>query len=77
MAKKAVKKSSPIPKTATHARKLGYTRINKTPPVSAAAATSIATKAKWAMVQPGSPHIVCYYDPKTGEYTDCHSSDGS
>lgn len=77
MAKTTVKKSSPIPKTATHAKKLGYKKIKKMPPVTAAAATSAATMAKWAMVQPGSPHIICYYDPNTGEYTDCHSSDGS
>jgi hypothetical protein len=77
MANKAVQNSSPIPKTATHATEQGYKKVNKTPPVSAAAATSTATKAKWALVQPGSPHIVCYYDPNTGEYTDCHSSDDS
>jgi hypothetical protein len=71
------KNSSPIPKTATLAKKLGYKKVTKMPPVSAAEATSDATKSKWALVQPGSPHIICYYDPDTGEYTDCHSSDGS
>ncbi len=77
MAKKTVKKSSPIPKTAAHAKRLGYKKIKKMPPVTAAAATSAATKAKWAMVRPGSPHLICYYDPETGEYTCCHSSDDS
>jgi hypothetical protein len=77
MAKKTVKKSSPIPMTAAHAANDGYKKVKKMPPVSAAAATTAATKAKWAMVRPGSPHLICYYDPKTGQYTDCHSSDDS
>lgn len=66
----ADKSSLSIPKTSKHAAKQGYT---KKPMVHAM--LPIAEKKNWALVKPGSPHIICYWDPKTGEYTDCHESD--
>ncbi len=72
-AKKAVLK---IPKTAAQAKKSGYN----------SATPSKTEMQSWVMVkQAGNwdfqkavsatangPHWVCYYDPGTGTYTDCH-----
>ena len=70
-----------IPKTAKHAKKnKGYTKI--------AVKHSTKEKQKWAMVKhkgkwefakaasakATSPHTVCYYDPNTGFYDDCHQT---
>jgi hypothetical protein len=66
----ATKSSLSIPETAEHAVNQGY---KKTPIVHAT--LPVAEKKNWALVKPGSPHIICYYDPNTGEYTDCHTSD--
>jgi hypothetical protein len=73
MAKKTVKKSSPIPKTATHAKKLGY----KTTAEINHPDLSKAEKKQWAMVKPGEPHLICYWDDNTGGYTKCVSSNGA
>ncbi|MFZ1006826.1 MAG: hypothetical protein WAN65_08320 [Candidatus Sulfotelmatobacter sp.] len=62
-----------IPKTATHAKKAGYKPTAKIKHAD----LSDAEKKQWAMVKPGAPHIICYYDPNTGEYTNCVSSNGS
>jgi hypothetical protein len=65
-----------IPRTAKEAKKAGYKPVAKIKHAD----LSGAEKKKWAMVKAaapqGGPHIVCYYDPNTGEYTDCHTVGG-
>lgn len=67
-----------IPKSAKEAENCGY----------AAVKPSMREHQKWAMVKhkgkwaftlaasaaPAGPHTVCYYDPNTGFYDDCHQS---
>jgi hypothetical protein len=69
-----------LPKSATEARKRGYSKI--------VVRHSKAEKRKWAWVKhrgkwaftpaesamPQGPHTVCYFDPNTGFYDDCHES---
>ena len=65
------KKVTTIPKTANQAKKHGYKKVAKIKH----AALSKTEKKKWALIKPGTatkPHTICYYDPNTGEYDDCH-----
>ena len=68
-----------IPKTAKHASKSKKYQKAKTKP-------SLNEKKRWVMLKQkgkwqfarastataSGPHIVCYYDPNTGFYDDCH-----
>ena len=68
-----------IPKTAKHASKNQKYQKAKAKP-------SLNEKKKWVMLKQkgkwefaraatataSGPHIVCYYDPNTGFYDDCH-----
>ena len=76
------KKTRKIPGTSQLAKKKGYTKV--------VVRHSIAEKRKWALVRRGrnwnfakaatasaaGPHTVCYYDPNTGFYDDCHTVEG-
>jgi len=70
-----------IPKTASQAKTKGYQKKSFK--------HSIGEKKKWVMLKKkGGPwqftkvatatasgsHTVCYYDPNTGEWDDCHSA---
>ncbi len=77
MAKKA---SGKIPQSAEKAANSGYSKK--------AVVHSTREKQKWVMLKhkgkwaftpaastaPPGPHTVCYYDPNTGFYDDCHES---
>jgi hypothetical protein len=68
-----------LPKTAGQAKMKGYTKVT--------VKHSKAEKKKWALVKhkgnwgfakaasaaAAGPHTVCYYDPNTGFYDDCHT----
>jgi len=72
------KKARKIPPTPKEAKKRGYNKV--------AVRHGAREKRKWALVkQKGTwafakasaakatgPHTVCYYDPNTGFYDDCH-----
>jgi hypothetical protein len=78
MAKAAQK----IPPTAKQTLKEGYAKV--------AVKHSTKEKQKWVMLKhkgkwafakavtakPSGPHTVCYYDPNTGFYDDCHTVQG-
>jgi hypothetical protein len=67
-----------LPKSPKEAKKLGYQKVAMKP--------SEAEKKKWRMEKhkgkwavtpaesaaPNGPHTVCYYDPNTGFWDDCH-----
>jgi hypothetical protein len=57
-----------IPRTAKEAKDRGYKKAAKVKH----AELSAEEKKKWALFKPGARHTVCYYDPNTGEYDDCH-----
>ena len=59
-----------IPRTAKAAKKRGYKKV-----IVNHAKLSSEEKKKWAMYKPASAtgsHTVCYYDPNTKEWDDCH-----
>ena len=62
------KPTSGIPRTAKDAKKRGYTKAEKVNH----AKLSTEAKKEWAYVRHGRSRIVCYYNPKTGNYDDCH-----
>jgi hypothetical protein len=74
MAKSAKK----VPKTSSEAKKKGYTKTT----VKHAASERkkwvwLKQKGKWQFAKAASatasaPHTVCFYDPKTGQWDDCH-----
>jgi hypothetical protein len=67
----ATKNVPGIPRTATEAKKRGYKEVAKVKHAD----LSSAEKKKWALVKPSAatgPQTICYYDPNTGEYDDCH-----
>jgi hypothetical protein len=73
-----VKKTREIPKTAKEATKRGYNRVAvKHSTREKQRWALIKHKGKWAFAPATSatvtgPHTVCYYDPDTGFYDDCH-----
>ena len=69
----ADKPSVSIPKTAEHAKAQGF----KPAPHIVHATLPVAEKRNFALVKPGSPHIICYWDDNTGGSTDCHTSDSA
>jgi hypothetical protein len=69
----AKKKSLSIPKTAAEGKRMGYKPTAKIKHAD----LSLAEKKQWTMVKAGTPHIVCHYNPNTGEYDDCQVSDGA
>jgi hypothetical protein len=60
-----------FPKNAAEAKKRGYKKV----PIDHAT-MGHGEKKKWALLKmPTSAtgtHTVCYYDPGTGTYSDCH-----
>jgi hypothetical protein len=68
-----------IPKTAKQATKAGYKKVS--------AGHGVGTKQQWVMLKqkgkwsfasaesakPAGRHTVCYYNPATGLYDDCHT----
>jgi hypothetical protein len=75
------RRMSKMPKSAAQAKKQRYSVMT--------VKHSDREKQKWALVKhkrkwafrptasalPSGSHIVCYYDPNTGFYDDCHRSD--
>ena len=66
-----------IPKTAKHA-KGKYQKAKAKPPLNEKKTwVMLKQKGKWQFARASTatasgPHIVCYYDPNTGFYDDCH-----
>jgi hypothetical protein len=71
-----------IPKDAKEAKNKDYSKVAMKP-------HSAKEKKKWVLIKPRKgkssivdaasakatgPHTVCYYDPNTGFYDDCHES---
>jgi hypothetical protein len=69
----APKKFPSIPKTSAEAKRMGYKPTAKIKHAD----LSDMEKKQWVMVKPDTPHIVCHYDPNTGEYDDCTVVDGA
>jgi hypothetical protein len=74
MTKKSTRK---IPKTAKEAARRGYEPATKPSTSEKRKWALVKNKGKWAFAKAASatvmgPHTVCYYDPNTGSYDDCH-----
>ena len=75
MAKKTLKK---IPKTAALAKKAGYVPAPGTPSKAAMQSWVMVKQAgnwgfqKATTARASGSHWVCYYDPGTKTWTDCH-----
>ena len=68
-----------IPKTAKHAAKSQkYQKANMKPPLNEKTKwVMLKQKGKWQFARAATAtasgrHYVCYYDPNTGFYDDCH-----
>lgn len=60
-----------IPRTAKEAKKRGYKKVAKVMHAN----LSSKEKEDWVLLKLGStprPHMICHYDPETGEYDDCY-----
>jgi hypothetical protein len=72
-AKKGTVKKQSTPRTARAARKGGYKPVQGEHPAK-------NKPEGFALVKLGSgaalPRIICYYNPNTGEWDDCHVVDG-
>ena len=69
-----------IPRSAKAARDQGYTKIaGKHSVVEKKKRVLIKKRGTWSLARaasaaPSGSHTVCYYDPNTGFYDDCHQS---
>jgi hypothetical protein len=68
-----------VPATPQLAKKKGYAKaVVKHTALEKRRWTMVKQSGKWNFVKVASasaagPHTVCYYDPKTGFYDDCHT----
>jgi hypothetical protein len=74
-------KAQKVPKTAQQAEKNDtYSKVTAKPSaIEKKKWVMLKQKGKWQFAKAASatasgPHTVCYYDPNTGFYDDCHTA---